>query len=292
MARRRTTTVRRSKGANSQAGTALAGLIIALITAIVTVLVWIITTSTRLFLARWRVAGPHERKFMAGGLGGLVLLCVGIGIFSPPTQSRTTLTTPARSFAAAGPLATSTTTMPPASPTAQPSPTQTTQPTLAPSLTPTLAPPLGQITKGGNMRSEPRVDPQTLVAKLCAGDAVAFLSQQNIDDALWYHVQVMQTGADCVAGHAQIGSEGWVSSTLLSEPSYALSDYARAQGFRLPTAIVFRRRPHAQHAWLLLSPLKRPQRQLFQAAHVSVQFVVMVRVHQLPDEAHVRITVV
>jgi hypothetical protein len=78
--------------------------------------------------------------------------------------------------------------------------------------------PVGTVTNGGNLRSEPRVAPGTVIAQVCPNDQIEFLSQQGG----WYRVRVYATAADCVANRAAAGTEGWVSSTLLSQPSAAV----------------------------------------------------------------------
>jgi hypothetical protein len=74
------------------------------------------------------------------------------------------------------------------------------------------------VTNGGNMRSEPRIAPETVIAQVCPSDQVEFLEQQGG----WYRIRVYATAADCVANRAAAGTEGWVSATLLSQPSAAV----------------------------------------------------------------------
>jgi hypothetical protein len=78
--------------------------------------------------------------------------------------------------------------------------------------------PVGTVTNGGNMRSEPRIAPETVIAQVCPSDQVEFLEQQGG----WYRIRVYATAADCVANRAAAGTEGWVSATLLSQPSAAV----------------------------------------------------------------------
>jgi hypothetical protein len=78
----------------------------------------------------------------------------------------------------------------------------------------------GSVATGGNLRSEPVVDPATVIGQICAGDQVDFLEQQSgADGALWYRIRVTATSDDCTPQRVTIGSLGWASSTLLSEPA-------------------------------------------------------------------------
>jgi hypothetical protein len=97
-------------------------------------------------------------------------------------------------------------------------------------------PPAGQVVNGGNLRSEPRVVPATVIGQMCAHDSVAFVAQQKVGKALWYRVRVTARKADCTAKQVAIGTEGWASSTILSEPSYPVEDYTRAVDVATPTA--------------------------------------------------------
>jgi hypothetical protein len=102
--------------------------------------------------------------------------------------------------------------------------TPTPEATAAPEITPTAAPPAaigrGNVISGGNLRSEPRVDPATVIGQICAGDQVDFLEQQTgADGATWFRIRVTATGESCSAQRVTIGSLGWASSTLLSQPA-------------------------------------------------------------------------
>jgi hypothetical protein len=74
------------------------------------------------------------------------------------------------------------------------------------------------VTNGGNLRSEPQIVPETVLAQVCPGDEVMLLEQQQIGSSLWYHIRLTTPAPDCVANHAAQNTEGWLSSTLLSEP--------------------------------------------------------------------------
>jgi hypothetical protein len=103
--------------------------------------------------------------------------------------------------------------------------------------TPTIAPPVSQVVKVGNLRSEPRIAADTVVALICPDDTVAFLSRAVIGDSSWYRVRIETIAADCDPQRAQAGTEGWVSSVLLGAPSYAFEHYAAAAQLVLPTTV-------------------------------------------------------
>ena len=153
------------------------------------------------------------------GLAAIILALVACRSV-PPTTVQAPSATPTRT---------------PAPPTAKPTkvpPTPTA--TLTPTALPT--PPAGQVTKGGNLRSEPRVVPATIMGQVCLHDSVAFIAQQTVGKALWYRIRVTERKADCTAKQVAVGAEGWVSSILLSEPSYPIEEYTRAVNVTTPTA--------------------------------------------------------
>jgi hypothetical protein len=155
------------------------------------------------------------------GLTAIVLALVACRSV-PPTTVQAPSATPTRT---------------PAPPTAKPTKVP---PTPTATLTPTALPmpPAGQVIKGGNLRSEPRVVPATIIGHICIHDSVAFVAQQTVGKALWYRIRVTERKADCTAKQVAIGTEGWVSSILLSEPSYPIEDYTRAANVTTPTATV------------------------------------------------------
>jgi hypothetical protein len=81
------------------------------------------------------------------------------------------------------------------------------------------APPAGAqvatVTSGGNFRSEARVAPDTVLGQVCADDQVEILEEQSG----WYRVRVFATAGDCVPQRVGAGTEGWISGTLLSQPT-------------------------------------------------------------------------
>lgn len=122
----------------------------------------------------------------------------------------------------APPTAPPTPTAPPAPPTAPPAPTDPpTAPPAAPT-TPPAAPtdppeadtaaPQSSVTNGGNLRSEPLVAPETVLAQVCPGDTVLVLEQ--VTD--WARIRMIALAADCVPERASLNSEGWLSVSLLT----------------------------------------------------------------------------
>lgn len=90
--------------------------------------------------------------------------------------------------------------------------------------TPTTAPPpligRGSVLNGGNLRSQPIVQPETVIGQICPGDSVDFLEQSTTaDGSLWYRIRLTATGPDCSPQRVTLGSSGWASSTLLSQPA-------------------------------------------------------------------------
>jgi hypothetical protein len=81
------------------------------------------------------------------------------------------------------------------------------------------APPAGAqvatVTSGGNFRSEARVAPDTVLGQVCVDDQVEILEEQSG----WYRVRVFATAGDCVPQRVGAGTEGWISGTLLSQPT-------------------------------------------------------------------------
>ncbi|GAB4431000.1 MAG: SH3 domain-containing protein [Chloroflexi bacterium OHK40] len=78
----------------------------------------------------------------------------------------------------------------------------------------------GSVLSGGNLRSEPQIDPATVIGQICPGDQIDFLEQRSgADGALWYRIRITATSGDCTPQRVTIGSLGWASSTLLSQPA-------------------------------------------------------------------------
>jgi hypothetical protein len=99
-------------------------------------------------------------------------------------------------------------------------PTEQPEPAALASPAPTEAAlPTGVVTHGGNLRSSPKIAPETVVGLICPDDQVAFLEGRRLGAALWYRIQVTTTTKNCDPKRVAVGTEGWVNSTLLSAPS-------------------------------------------------------------------------
>lgn len=88
-------------------------------------------------------------------------------------------------------------------------------------LAPTPAPiGRGSVLTGGNLRSEPRVAPETVIGQVCPGDEIEFLEVQTlVDGSRWYRIRVVASGGECSPQRVAVGALGWASATLLSEPA-------------------------------------------------------------------------
>lgn len=77
-------------------------------------------------------------------------------------------------------------------------------PTAAPTSQTTL-----NVARPGNLRSEPRIAPETIVGEVAAGDTLAVIESRTVEDQLWYHVRLNNPAAQ----------EGWVNSALVAPPA-------------------------------------------------------------------------
>jgi hypothetical protein len=66
------------------------------------------------------------------------------------------------------------------------------------------------IVNGGNLRSEPRIAPETVVGQVGSGAVVVLLEQRTVETAVWHRVRVVEP-----KGALAVGTEGWISETLL-----------------------------------------------------------------------------
>jgi hypothetical protein len=69
------------------------------------------------------------------------------------------------------------------------------------------------VTNGGNLRTEPRIVAETVIAQVCPNDQLAILQRQGD----WVRIRVVSTAPDCVPNRAAGGTEGWLSVTLIAE---------------------------------------------------------------------------
>ncbi len=74
----------------------------------------------------------------------------------------------------------------------------------APTAQPTLS-----VARAGNMRSEPRIAPETIVGQVAPGETLQVLESRTVEDQLWYRVRLNNPS----------GQEGWVSGSLVTPPS-------------------------------------------------------------------------
>ena len=76
--------------------------------------------------------------------------------------------------------------------------------TAVPTSQPTL-----NVARAGNLRSEPRIAPETIVGQVAPGETLAVLESRTVEDQLWYHVRLNNPA----------GQEGWVNSSLVTPPT-------------------------------------------------------------------------
>ncbi len=75
--------------------------------------------------------------------------------------------------------------------------------------------------RGGNLRSEPRIAPETVVGLVWPGDRVAVYERRQEGATLWLRVRVEAAAADRGGPGAEGGAAGWLSALLLSPPPSA-----------------------------------------------------------------------
>jgi hypothetical protein len=76
----------------------------------------------------------------------------------------------------------------------------------------------GEVVRGGNLRREPRVAPETVVGLIYPGDKITFLERRVVDGQTWFRIRVDQPATDRVGDGVPSGTEGWASALLLSTP--------------------------------------------------------------------------
>lgn len=74
----------------------------------------------------------------------------------------------------------------------------------------------GVVINGGNLRNEPQVAPETVTGLIWPGDEVAFLEQQIVGKQPWFRVRVEREAGNRGGAGVPVGTEGWVSASLLS----------------------------------------------------------------------------
>jgi hypothetical protein len=80
---------------------------------------------------------------------------------------------------------------------------------------------VGTVTNGGNLRSEPRVAPETVLGLVWPGDEIAFLEQRDVDGQVWFRIRVTREAGNRGGQGVPATTEGWASATLLSQPAPA-----------------------------------------------------------------------
>ncbi|MGQ9547299.1 MAG: SH3 domain-containing protein [Roseiflexus sp.] len=74
----------------------------------------------------------------------------------------------------------------------------------------------GEVVRGGNLRREPRVVPETVVGLIYPGDKITFLERRVIDGQVWFRIRVDQPATNRADEGVPAGTEGWASALLLS----------------------------------------------------------------------------
>jgi hypothetical protein len=101
-------------------------------------------------------------------------------------------------------------------------PTSSPTPTSSP---PSVSPPMRSskqghilvVTRGGSLRSEPRLALDTTIAYVCPGDEVQVLAEQQENQRTWLHIRVLAPSSDCATTHAMTNAEGWVDESVVME---------------------------------------------------------------------------
>jgi hypothetical protein len=96
--------------------------------------------------------------------------------------------------------------------------TATAQAALNPTGTPEPGIGSGAVVRGGNLRQEPRVAPETVVGLIYPGDRITFLERRAVGDQVWFRIRVEQPAVDRAGEGVPAGTEGWASALLLSTP--------------------------------------------------------------------------
>ncbi len=81
------------------------------------------------------------------------------------------------------------------------------------------------VIQGGNLRTEPRIADETVLAQVCPPDELVILEEFERDDIRWLRVRVQsQNSTACTANHASAGSVGWLSSRLVERRPPPVAD--------------------------------------------------------------------
>lgn len=90
--------------------------------------------------------------------------------------------------------------------------------------------PVGTVLNGSNLRSEPRIAPGTIAGQLTVGDQVQVLEASPPANPAWYRIRINKTD-----GTLRVGTEGWLSATLLSVTAPPSDHSAGPAAARSPT---------------------------------------------------------
>jgi hypothetical protein len=74
----------------------------------------------------------------------------------------------------------------------------------------------GTVIKGGNLRKEPLVAPETVLGLIWPGDEIQFLEPREVDGQFWYRIRITRAAANRPDVGVANDTEGWASETLLS----------------------------------------------------------------------------
>lgn len=74
----------------------------------------------------------------------------------------------------------------------------------------------GTVLRGGNLRKDPRVSPDTVIGLIWPGDQITFLEQRDAGGQPWFRIRVTKEAGDRGGPGVAAGAEGWASATLLS----------------------------------------------------------------------------
>lgn len=76
---------------------------------------------------------------------------------------------------------------------------------------------VSSVINGGNLREQPRIEPANVIGQVCPGDQVEWLRLSSRPDR-WAYVRILSTPLDCHPERVVEGTEGWLSTSLLSPP--------------------------------------------------------------------------
>lgn len=76
----------------------------------------------------------------------------------------------------------------------------------------------GEVVRGGNLRREPRIAPETVIGLIYPGDRITFLERRTIGGQVWFRIRIDQPAANRSGEGVPAGTVGWASALLLSTP--------------------------------------------------------------------------